>query len=134
MDNGWAATVALSQTTGDGYIDGGEFEAYSYFLNVAKDFGEDHKLSFTAFGAPQEHGQRFDAELISTFRDSDRGTKFNRDFGYRNGQVYNASTNFYHKPQMSLNHYWTYFRCYIFIYGCVCFFWYRWWYLHDWSR
>ena len=107
LGNGFAATVAASQTTGDGYIDGTEFEAYSYFINIAKDFSENHKLSFTAFGAPQEHGQRFDAELISTFRESDRDLRFNRDFGYRNGEVYNASTNFYHKPQMSLNHYWT---------------------------
>ncbi|WP_029033917.1 TonB-dependent receptor [Salinimicrobium terrae] len=107
LDNGFAATVAASQTTGEGYIDGTPFEAYSYFVNIAKDFSENHKLSFTAFGAPQEHGQRFDAELISTYRQSDRGVKFNRDFGYRNGEAFNASSNFYHKPQMSLNHYWT---------------------------
>ncbi len=107
MDNGFAATVSASKTSGDGYVDGTPFEAYSYFVNVAKDINENHKLSFTAFGAPQWHGQRYSAELISTYRESESGEKFNRDWGYKNGQLFNFSTNFYHKPQLSLNHYWT---------------------------
>ncbi|MFD0977410.1 TonB-dependent receptor [Salinimicrobium gaetbulicola] len=106
LDNGVAATVSASKTSGDGYIDGTEFEGYSYFLNVAKDFGEDHQLSFTAFGAPQRHGQRETRHLIETYRKSDRGTKFNSDWGYLNGEVKHVQDNFYHKPQMSLNHYW----------------------------
>ena len=105
-ENGYAATISASKTSGNGYIDGTWFEGYSYFINVSKEINEDHKLSFTAFGAPQEHAQRYDSELISTFRESDRGVKFNRDWGYRNGEKFNFSTNSYHKPQMSLNHYW----------------------------
>ncbi|MEG9327658.1 Outer membrane receptor proteins, mostly Fe transport [Salinimicrobium catena] len=106
LDNGVAATVSASKTTGNGYIDGTEFEAYSYFVNIAKDFGDDHQLSFTAFGAPQEHGQRETQHLIETYRLSERGTKFNGDWGYLNGEVTHIQDNFYHKPQMSLNHYW----------------------------
>lgn len=106
LDNGVAATVSASKTTGNGYIDGTEFEGYSYFINFAKDFGDDHQLSFTAFGAPQRHGQRETQHLIETFRRSDRGTKFNGDWGYLNGEVIHVQDNFYHKPQMSLNHYW----------------------------
>ena len=106
LDNGVAATVSASKTTGDGYIDGTQFEGYSYFINVAKDFGEDHQLSFTAFGAPQRHGQRETKHFIETYRRSDRGTKFNSDWGYLNGEVTHVQDNFYHKPQMSLNHYW----------------------------
>ncbi|MFD2517203.1 TonB-dependent receptor [Salinimicrobium flavum] len=106
FDNGFAATIAASRTTGNGFVDGTEFEGYSYFINLAKEFGEDHQLSFTAFGAPQWHGQRQNSELIETFRESDRGIKFNRDWGYLNGEVTHVEDNFYHKPQMSLNHYW----------------------------
>ena len=106
LDNGFAATVSASKTQGEGYIDGTQFEGYSYFVNLAKDFGMDHQLSFTAFGAPQWHGQRQNAEALEVYRDSERGTKFNRDWGYRNGQVVNIEDNFYHKPQMSLNHFW----------------------------
>ena len=106
LDNGFAATISASKTTGQGFVDGTEFEGYSYFVNIAKDFGENHQLSFTAFGAPQRHGQRQNREFISTFRDSEREIKFNRDWGYKDGQVTHIEDNFYHKPQMSLNHYW----------------------------
>lgn len=107
MDNGWAATISASKTTGEGFVDGTSFESYSYFLNVAKDFGENHQLSFTLFGAPQWHGQRQNSHLISTYRESERGIRFNSDWGYLNGQEKNVEDNFYHKPQASLNHYWT---------------------------
>lgn len=106
LDNGVAATVSASKTTGDGYIDGTEFEGYSYFVNISKDFGEDHQLSFTAFGAPQKHGQRETKHFIETYRRSEREIKFNSDWGYLNGEVTHVQDNFYHKPQMSLNHYW----------------------------
>jgi outer membrane cobalamin receptor len=106
LDNGWAATVSASKTTGNGFVDGTWFEGYSYFINVAKDINEDHQISFTAFGAPQEHGQRQNRELISTFQRSEREIRFNRDWGYKNGQVTSVEDNFYHKPQISLNHYW----------------------------
>lgn len=105
-ENGLAATVSASRTTGNGYVDGTEFEGYSYFINVAKEFNENHELSFTAFGAPQRHGQRQNRYLIETYRESDRGIRFNGDWGYLNGQVTHIEDNFYHKPQMSLNDYW----------------------------
>ncbi|WP_127846037.1 TonB-dependent receptor [Psychroflexus aestuariivivens] len=106
LDTGWAATISASKTTGNGFVDGTWFEGYSYFINVAKDLGDDHQLSFTAFGAPQKHGQRQNRELIETFQRSEREIKFNRDWGYKDGQVTSIEDNFYHKPQMSLNHYW----------------------------
>ncbi|WP_435136405.1 TonB-dependent receptor [Formosa sp. A9] len=106
MENGFAATVSASKTTGDGYVDGTEFDAVSYFVNVSKEIGDDHKLAFTAFGAKQRHGQRQNRQLISTYRASERGKRFNADWGYKNGQVTHQEDNFYHKPQISLNHYW----------------------------
>jgi len=106
-DNGWAATVSASKTSGRRFADGLEFEGYNYFLNIAKEINENHELSFTAFGAPQRHGQRETLHKIEDYQRSDRGIKFNGDWGYRNGQVVNVQDNFYHKPQISLNHYWT---------------------------
>lgn len=106
LDNGFAATISASKTSGNGYIDGTPFEGYSYFVNLSKDFGDNHKLSFTAFGAPQEHGQRWNRLPISTYLESDRGTKYNSNWGYKNGEFYTFSENFYHKPQISLNHFW----------------------------
>ncbi|NJX17584.1 TonB-dependent receptor, partial [Tamlana crocina] len=85
LDNGWAATVSGARTVGDGYVDGTEFSGFSYFINIAKDFNEDHQLSFTAFGAQQRHGQRQNALPMEIYRLSERGTRFNQDWGYRNG-------------------------------------------------
>ncbi|MGB8373912.1 MAG: carboxypeptidase-like regulatory domain-containing protein [Salegentibacter sp.] len=106
LENGWAATVSASKTTGNGFVDGTEFTGYSYFLNVAKDITDNQQLSFTMFGAPQRHGQRETRYNIKTYRESESGIKFNGDWGYLNGQVVHIQDNFYHKPQMSLNHYW----------------------------
>ena len=107
LDNGWAATVASSKTSGRGFVDGTEFTGYSYFLNVAKKINDQHSLSLTAFGAPQRHGQRQNRLLIDDFRRSERGIKTNTDYGYKDGQLVNVEDNFYHKPKMILNHFWT---------------------------
>ena len=106
-ENGWAATISASKISGRRFADGLEFEGYNYFVNIAKEINENHELSLTAFGAPQRHGQRETLHPIEDYQRSSRGIKFNSDWGYRNGQVVNVQDNFYHKPQISLNHYWT---------------------------
>ena len=106
-ENGWATTVSAAKISGNRFVDGLQFEGYNYFLNVAKEINENHELSLTAFGAPQNHGQRETRHLIEDYERSPDGIKFNGDWGYLNGEVYNVQDNFYHKPQISLNHYWT---------------------------
>ena len=106
-ENGWAATISASKTTGERFVDGLQFEGYNYFVNIAKEINEDHELSLTAFGAPQRHGQRETLYALEDYERSERGIKFNGDWGYKNGEVYNVQDNFYHKPQISLNHYWS---------------------------
>ena len=49
MENGWAATVSGSRTTGDGYIDGTEFSGFSYFLNIAKELRRRSRTFFYCF-------------------------------------------------------------------------------------
>jgi len=106
-ENGIATTVSAAKTDGEGYVDGTPFSGFNYFINISKEFNDEHKLSLTAFGAKQRHGQRQNRHLIKTFRDSERGRKYNSDWGYKQGQLTNSEDNFYHKPQISLNHYWT---------------------------
>lgn len=107
MENNWAITISGGETHGDGYVDGTEFQAYSYFFNVSKIINDDHTLSLTGFGAPQRHGQRQARLGIQTYRDAPQGIRYNPDWGYLNGEVVHVEDNFYHKPQFSLNHYWT---------------------------
>ncbi len=107
MDSGLAATVSFAKISGEGYVDGTQFNGFNYFVNLSKELNENHKLSFTSFGAPQRHGQRQNRSTISTYRNAESGIRFNPDWGYKNGQVTHIEDNFYHKSQTSLNHYWT---------------------------
>lgn len=106
-ENGWAFTLSGAKTQGDGYVDGTEFLSYSYYANIAKRFNDRHEVTFTAIGAKQRHGQRADQSLLVDYEKSDRGIRYNPDWGYKNGQIVHIEDNFYHKPQISLNHYWT---------------------------
>ncbi|GJM62109.1 TonB-dependent receptor [Persicobacter diffluens] len=105
MDNGWAITVSGSKTEGEGYIDGTAFEGYSYFANISKIINENHTLAFSAFGANQWHGQNRTMQQLQTYENN--GRRYNGDWGILNGSQYHARENFYSKPQLSLNHYWT---------------------------
>ena len=107
MDNGLAVTASAAKISGDGYVDGLQFSGVNYFLNISKIINDNHKLSFNVIGAKQTHGQRFNRTTIAGNRATEQGgQRFNLDWGYRNGQVENSSFNFYHKPQVSLNHDW----------------------------
>jgi len=107
MKNDWAVTLSGALITGDGYAKGLNFEAYTYFANVFKKLNDNHSLSFTAFGAPQWHNQR-SYHLIEEYRDSKDGIRLNTHYGIREGEVYATGYGYnkYHKPQISLNHYW----------------------------
>ncbi len=116
MENGWAITVSGSHTYGNGYIDATNFNGYSYFLNVAKQFSANHRLSFTLFGAPQWHNQRGNKHFIKTYLGLNPNIpypitdkyRYNSDYGYRNGKIYGGAYGYnrYNKPMASLNDYW----------------------------
>jgi len=108
-DKGWAMTLLGAKNTGNGYVQGTEFEAYSYFVNISKVF-DNHTLSFTGFGAPQWHNQRNSGDYltIAEWQKQPLGYKYNASYGFGpNGQRKQSSRNEYHKPQFSLNHNWT---------------------------
>ena len=115
LENGWAVSLLGSKTWGDGYIQGTSVDAYNYFINISKRLGDNHQLSFTAFGAPQIHGQRNNNNGLSIqgwqdvqqYTEPGQNYRYNPTYGFdKNGQERNSSTNSYHKPQFSLNHMW----------------------------
>lgn len=109
-DKNWAITLLGAKTSGKGYIQGTEFESYSYFVNVSKKINASHSLSFTAFGAPQWHNQRNNGDklLISEWQKQPNKYLYNASYGFdMNGQRKVSSFNVYNKPQLSLNHFWT---------------------------
>jgi len=108
--NNWAITLLGSKTMSNGYIQGTEYEAYSYFVNISKKISDSQQLSFTAFSAPQWHNQRNSGDklLISEWQKQPLKYKYNASYGFdMNGQRKQSSYNYYNKPQISLNHFWT---------------------------
>lgn len=115
MKNGWAITVMGSRRWGDGYIQGTKFDAFTWFVNVSKRINDQHQLSLTAFGSPQDHWQRNNKngltiegwQNVKNYMNGDSQYRYNPAFGYRsNGQAYVSNQNHFHKPQISLNHIW----------------------------
>ena len=110
MKNGLSASVLLSQTLGDGYVDGTKFAAANYFIGIGYEINKKHDVQLTFTGAPQWHNQRSAAPTIGDYIKYGQGgepnIKYNSDWGYLNGKEYSFRTNFYHKPVASLNWDW----------------------------
>ena len=107
MDNGFATSVILSRSAGDGYVFGTQFEGYNYFLGFGYEKGN-HNLQLTVTGAPQTHNQRtssfFNRATLAQYLQY--GLKYNYNHGYYKGKEFNGAKNFYHKPIASLNWDW----------------------------
>ena len=69
LKNDWGYSLVLSKKTGDGWVDQTWTNGNFYYAKVQKKLNN-HNLSFTAFGAPQEHGQRSYKKSIA-FYDKD---------------------------------------------------------------
>ena len=115
MSNGWALTVLGSRKWANGYIQGTQYEAWNYFVNVSKKIGDSNQISLTAFGAPQWHNQRNTGngltvegwQEVKQFMNGESQYRYNPTYGFDNeGQQRTANKNFYHKPIISLNHIW----------------------------
>ena len=130
MKGGWGVTFAGSYKQGDGWVDQTWTRGGFLYLKVDKKLG-DHLISFSAMGAPQEHGQRSYKKPITMY-DTDyadkigmdpatdyitgvptnMGLRYNSHWGYiqRDGEnsrnTINEKENFYFKPMFSLRDYW----------------------------
>lgn len=106
-EKGWAFSAQGSRTIGGMYADGLQFAGYNYFFNLSKIVNSKHTLSLTGMGAPQWHNQRSSKQTIATFENAPQGVKYNADWGLKYGEEYSTKKNYYNKPVISLNHYWT---------------------------
>lgn len=114
--SGWAMTLLGGKKWGDGYIQGTEFEAYNWFVNITKRFNDNHQLAFTAFSAPQWHNQRGNKDgltiegwqtVAKNYMNGGSPYKYNPTYGYGlGGERKTSAYNVYNKPQLSLNHLW----------------------------
>jgi len=104
LKNNMAVTFLGSRFTGPGYADATYVNGWAYYLSISKEFNKNHMLVFTVLGNPEKHGQR--NFKLSKAETDQFGLRYNKDWGSYNGEINNASENFYHKPHLSINHYW----------------------------
>jgi outer membrane receptor protein involved in Fe transport len=83
LKSGWGVTFAGSYKRGNGWVDQTWTKGWFYFLRVDKVFKK-HTLSFSAMGAPQEHGQRDYKRYIATY-DTDYALKAGMTQGFIDG-------------------------------------------------
>jgi len=107
LENGLSASVLMSYNRGNGYVEGTDFEAVSYFLGLGyRSKDSRHNVQFTFTGASQDHRQRSTMTTIDDmykYNNGDINKRWNVDYGQYNGEGYNWRSNFYNKPVMSLN-------------------------------
>ena len=104
-DLGWSSTYMLSYWEGDGnFYEATEGKGLTYFFSVGYKPSEKHAFNFLVTGAPQTHGQAYQNSIGDAL---EYGRDYNSNWGYRNGEVYNERTNFYHKPVLNFNWDWT---------------------------
>jgi outer membrane receptor protein involved in Fe transport len=108
LENGLSASVLYSHTMGDGYVDGTNFVGDNYFIALGYSTKNNkHDIQFTFTGAPQWHNQRNSSITIAQYQKygsvDDPNTRYNSDWGYLNGEKFNMTRNYFHKPVGSIN-------------------------------
>ena len=105
MKNGMSLIFLGSRTAGPGFVDATFVNGWSYFLSLDKAFNEKQRMVLTVMGSPERHGQRNYGMSQADYNKF--GVKYNSNWGEYNGKMRTLSENFYHKPQINLNHYWS---------------------------
>ncbi|MDE6187827.1 MAG: TonB-dependent receptor plug domain-containing protein, partial [Duncaniella sp.] len=115
MKNGWAMTFLGSRKTGNGYVQGTDYEQFNYFFNISKRLNDKNQISVTMTGAPQTHYKRSSQDGLSVqgwqdvanFMPKGQAYRYNPTYGFGlNGERKTSQYNVYNKPVAMLNHVW----------------------------
>ncbi|MBB1140597.1 carboxypeptidase-like regulatory domain-containing protein [Myroides sp. WP-1] len=101
---GWAYVVAGSyRGAKEGYWEGTNYDALSFFTAVEKKFNEEHSLNFSAIYAKNKRGKN--APLTQEQADL-KGFKYNSYWGWQEGDKRNSRYRDIEQPIFMLTHYW----------------------------
>lgn len=101
--SGWTYVVSAGKRWADeGYFEGTNFDADSFFMSVEKKLNNKHSLNFTGFYTPNSRGKNSPntAEVTSLM-----GETYNSYWGFQNGKKRNARVKKVEEPLFMLNHY-----------------------------
>ena len=101
--SGWAfAFSAGKRWAKEGYFDGTNFNAESFFISVEKKLNEKHSFNFTGFYTPNSRGKNAANTKEVTELTSE---KYNPYWGFQNGKIRNSRVKNVEEPLFMLNHY-----------------------------
>lgn len=102
LKNGWSVSLMASYVGGKGYVDATDVSSFAYLLNIGKQIGRYNTILFTALGSPEKHEQR--SSKLSIDEVHQYGLKYNKNWGWRDGEQFNLNLNNYFKPYFTLQH------------------------------
>ncbi|RDI04477.1 carboxypeptidase-like regulatory domain-containing protein [Flavobacterium sp. AG291] len=87
----------------EGYFEGTDYSANSFFASVEKRFGDSHSLNFTSIYAENSRGKNSPntQEVTSLV-----GEKYNSYWGWQNGKKRNSRDKDVDEPILMLSHFW----------------------------
>ncbi|MWB96569.1 TonB-dependent receptor [Flavobacterium sp. GA093] len=101
--SGWAFAISAGKRWAkEGYFEGTNFKAESFFLSVEKKLNEKHSLNFTGFYTPNSRGKNSANTAEVTQLTSE---KYNSYWGFQNGEKRNSRVKNVEEPLFMLNHY-----------------------------
>lgn len=104
MANGWAYSVSASRRWAqEGYFEGTDYSANSFFVAVEKRINENHSINFTSFLAQNSRGKNSpNTQEVTDIA----GVEYNSYWGWQDGKKRNARDKDVQEPFMILSHYW----------------------------
>ena len=102
--DGWAFVISAARRWAkEGYFEGTDYAANSFFASVEKRINDNHSLNFTAIYAQNSRGKN----SPNTKEVNDLvGTKYNSYWGWQDGKKRNSRDKDVEEPIFILSHYW----------------------------
>ncbi len=103
-NDGWAYVVSAGRRWAqDGYFEGTNYSANSFFGSVEKKINENHSINFTAIYAQNARGKNSPNTDEQT---SLAGIKYNSYWGWQSGDKRNSRVKKSEEPLLMLTHFW----------------------------
>jgi hypothetical protein len=102
--DGWAYVISAGRRWADeGYFEGTDYSANSFFASVEKRINDNHSLNFTSIYAQNSRGKNSpNTQEVSDLA----GIKYNSYWGYQDGKKRNSRDKDVEEPIFMLSHYW----------------------------
>jgi hypothetical protein len=104
LDNGWAYSISGSRRWAqEGYFEGTDYGANSFFASVEKRINKNHSLNFTAIYAQNTRGK---SSPNTNEVNNLMGIKYNSFWGWQDGKKRNSRDKDVEEPILMLSHFW----------------------------